>query len=151
MKRQKRKFEKPMQPFNKERIEREKGILNQYGLRRKQEIWRAESIIRNLRKRARELAAKKDKKDEEVLIKKLNDLSLISKEARVEDILTLNIENILDRRLQTIVFKKGIANSLKHARQMIVHGLIAVDSRRAKQPSMLLTSEQESKLSLYKK
>ncbi len=147
MKRQRKRTEKPLRPFSRERIDRERQLLQSYGLRRKREIWRTESIVRNLRRNARELLAKKDKKREEQLISKLNSLGLGVR--NVDDVLTLSTERILDRRLQTIVFKKGLARTLKHARQMIVHGHVAVDERRARYPSMLVGTEQESKLTLY--
>lgn len=151
MKKQKKKFESPLKPWSKERIEKERELLFKYGLRRKHEIWRAESILRNFRQRARILTAKKNKAEEQILIKKLNDLGLISKNAKVEDILALTNENLLDRRLQTIVHKKGLANTLKQARQFIVHGHIAVDGRRMKWPSTIIHAEDENKISFYPK
>lgn len=80
--------------------------MREYGLRRKREIWKAESILREYRRRARELAAKKDKEGEKVLLEKLNRLGLLEKNAELDDVLSLSLEKILDRRLQTIVFKK---------------------------------------------
>ncbi len=148
MKRQRKKSEKPLRPFSRERIDRERQLLQSYGLRRKREIWRTESIVRNLRRNARELLAKKDKKREEQLVEKLNSLGLGVR--NVDDVLTLSTERILDRRLQTIVFKKGLARTLKHARQMIVHGHVAVDGRRARYPSMLVGSEEENKIGAYR-
>ena len=56
-KKQRRKYEGPKRPFDKQRIERERKILNDYGLRRKREIWKSEGILRDFRTRARELLA----------------------------------------------------------------------------------------------
>ena len=151
MKRQRKKYERPLKPYDKERIEREKKFLKDYGLRRKREIWRAESILRNYRRLARLLAAKRDKEQEEVLLKKLNKFGLIPEGSTLDDVLALKTENILDRRLQTLVFKKGIANTLKQARQFIVHGHVSIDNRRVRWPSILIKLEDENKISYYQK
>ena len=71
MKRQQKKYEKPLRPWDKGRIETEKKLKQDYGLRRKKEIWRAESILRNYRRLARNLAAKRDKPKEKILLDKL--------------------------------------------------------------------------------
>jgi len=150
MRRLKKKYKKPRKPWDKARIEKEKELMKKYGLRRKREIWRAEAILRNFRRRARELAAKKDKEAEKILLDKLYRLGLLGKNATLDDVLSLTIEDILERRLQTMVFKKNLANTPKHARQLIVHGHIAVDGRRTIYPSFLVTRELEDKISFYK-
>ena len=150
MRRLKKKYKKPRKPWDKARIEKEKELMKKYGLRRKREIWRAEAILRNFRRRARELAAKKDKETEKILLDKLYRLGLLEKNATLDDVLSLTVEDILERRLQTMVFKKNLANTPKHARQLIVHGHIAVDGRRTIYPSFLVTRELEDKISFYK-
>lgn len=151
MKKQKKKLEKPLRPWDKTRIEEERKIIQNYGLRRKREIWRAESILRNYRRIARNLAAKRDKEKEKVLLDKLFKMGLISKDADLDDVLALTIEKLLDRRLQTLVFKKGLASTPKEARQFIVHGHIALDGRRVKWPSIIVSISEENKISLYEK
>lgn len=151
MKKQRKQYSRPRKPWDKERIEKEKKILRDFGLRRKREIWRAEEILRDFRRRARELAASKDEEDKKILLNKINQLGLISKDAGLDDILGLSIENILDRRLQTIVFKKGLVNTLKQARQFIVHGHIAVDGSRTRWPSQLIAINEENKINFYGK
>ncbi len=149
MRKLKKQIKRPKRPWDKERIENEKRILKEYGLRRKREIWKAESILREYRRRARELAAKKDKEGEKILIEKLNKLGLLEKNAELDDVLSLSLENILDRRLQTIVFKKGLANSPRQARQFIVHGHIAVEKKRDLFPSHLIEKNKENKIDYY--
>jgi small subunit ribosomal protein S4 len=152
MKRQKKKYERPKKPWDKARIEEEKKLLEKYGLRRKREIWRAESILRNYRRIARELAARRDKEREKILIDKLFKMGILKKkEATLDDVLALTVEDILERRLQTIVHKKGLAKTLKQARQFIVHGHIAVDGRRVRWPSMLVPVSEEDKIGFYEK
>lgn len=151
MKRQKKKYEKPLRPWDKTRIEVDKKLKQNYGLRRKREIWRAESILRNYRRLARNLAAKRDKDKEKILLDKLIKMGLIKPESGLDDVLVLTIENILERRLQTLVFRKGLAHGAKQARQFIVHGHIALDGRRVRWPSTLIPVSEEGKISFYEK
>ncbi|MFH0832635.1 MAG: 30S ribosomal protein S4 [Candidatus Aenigmatarchaeota archaeon] len=146
---QRKKYETPFKPYYKDRIEREKKLLAEFGLRRKHEIQRAESILRDFRRRARELLAKKNDKKEKELFDKVNKYGFNC--SKLEDILGLNIENILSRRLQTIIFKKNFASTSKHARQMIVHGHVIVDDRRISWPSFLVPTELEAKIQLSPK
>lgn len=150
MKKIKKKLKKPRRLWDKERIEKEGKILKKFGLRWKREIWSAGSILRTFRKRAMTLAARKDKKQEEILLKKLHRTGLLNKNADLSDVLTLIVEDILERRLQTIVFKKGLANTPKHARQLITHGHIAIDGRRTVYPSYLIPRELEDKIGFFK-
>jgi small subunit ribosomal protein S4 len=151
VKKQRKKFEKPFKPWDRERRETEKKLLQDYGLRRKHEIWRLESILRNYRRIARSLAAKRNKDKEKILLDKLVKMGLIKPEASLDNVLVLTIENILERRLQTLVFKKGLASSNKQARQFIVHGHIALDGRRVRWPSVLVPISEESKISFYER
>ena len=145
-KKQRRKYERPKRPYDKERIEKEKALLKEFGLRRKNEIWRAESILRNFRRRARDLQAKEDEKKTKELMGKLGVLGLLSEKSGLEDVLGLKIEDVLSRRLQTLVHKKGV--TAKHARQLIVHGHVKIDDRKARWPSYLVPVKMESKIML---
>jgi small subunit ribosomal protein S4 len=151
MKKSRKKFEKPLRPWDKARIEEERKITQDYGLRRKKEIWKTESILRNYRRIARNLAARRDKEKEKILLDKLFRMGLINKGDDLDDVLALTIEKLLERRLQTIVFKKGLAQTPKQARQFIIHGHIAVDDRKVRWPSMLIPLSEENKISLYDK
>jgi small subunit ribosomal protein S4 len=151
MKYQKRKFEKPVKSWDKTRIDEEKKIMQSYGLRRKKELWRAESILRDYRRLARVLSARKDKDKEKILIDKLFKMGLIGKEADLDDVLALTIDNIMNRRIQTLVVKKGMAKTPKEARQYIVHGHISFEGRRVKWPSMLVHLGGEEMISFYEK
>lgn len=151
MKRQQKKYEKPLRPWDKTRLETEKKLKKDYGLRRKKEIFRAESILRNYRRIARSLAAKRDKDKEKILLDKLIKMGLITPNASLDNILALGIENILERRLQSLVFRKGLAHSVKQSRQFIIHGHIAVDGKRIRWPSMIVPLSDETKISFYGK
>ena len=149
MRKIKKKFKKPITPWDKERMGKESILLKTFGLRRKHEIWKAESILRSFRRRARDLAAKRDKTQERILLDKLYKMGLLGKNADLDDVLSLTGENLLERRLQTIVFKKKIANTPKQARQFITHGHIAIEGRRTIYPSFSVTRELENKISYY--
>ncbi len=151
MKYQKRKYSMPLRPWDKGRIEAERKILAEYGLRRKKEIWKAQAIAAGWRERARFLAAHHNAEEEKKLIDKVHSFGLISKSATLDNILALTLEKILERRLQTLVTKKGIGRTPKHARQLIVHGHVALDGRRIKWPSALIPTDVEGKISVYKK
>ena len=151
MKRQKKKYEKPLRPWDRTRIEAEKKLKQNYGLRRKKEIWRAQSILRNYRRQARNLAAKKDKEKEKILIDKLVKIGLLNTGADLDDVLALNVENLLERRLQTLTFKKGIAKTPKQARQLIVHGHVTIDGKRVRWPGAIVPISEEGKISFYGK
>lgn len=151
MKRQRRKYETPKAPWDKNRIEIERKVINDYGLRRKHEIFRTESILRNFRRLARELEANKDPEKQAVLINKVHSMGLIPKSATLDNILALTLENLLDRRLQTIVVKRGIAHTSKQARQFIVHGHIAICGKRNRWPSTVVRLEEEPTVSFYER
>jgi len=150
MKRQRRKYERPRRPWDKDRILKEKELIKTFGLRRKREIWSAEALLRKYRRMARELAAKKNKEKEKVLINKLVKMGLLEKGADLDDVLSLTVENVLERRLQTIIFKKGLTTTPKQARQFIVHGKVILDERKISYPSYLVVKEEEDKIKVVK-
>jgi len=149
MRKIKKKLKKPRTLWDKEKIDKENQLMKVYGLRRKREIWKVESTLRSFRRRARDLVAKKDKVEEKKLLDKPQKLGLLNKDASLDDVLRLTVENILDRRLQTFVLKNGLANTPKHSRQLITHGHIAVDGRKTVYPSFFITYDLEKKISLY--
>ena len=147
MRRFKKKYKRPKKPFDKERIEREKELIKKYGLKNKREIWKAETILRNFRRIARRLAAEKNEKLEKQLLNKLKRLGIMES-GNIDDVLNLTVEDILKRRLQTIVYLKGLAKTPKHARQLITHGHILISGRRVRFPSYMVPKEEENKISL---
>lgn len=146
MKRQRKKYEKPKKSWDRERIDKERELIKNFGLRRKREIWRTEALLRKYRRLARELAAKKDKEKEKALIDKLVRMGLLAENSGLDDVLSLTVENILERRLQTIVFKKGFVNTPRQARQFIVHGKVRIEGRKIFYPSYLVPVEEENKI-----
>lgn len=147
MRRSRKKYETPRKPWDKERIEEEKKIMRIYGLKRKKEIWRAEAIVRKYRRIAKALIAKRDRRIEKMLLDKLSKLGILDAQS-IDDVLGMTVENVLERRLQTVVWRKGFANTPKQARQLIVHGHIAINGRKVSWPSYLVPKDEEDKIEL---
>jgi small subunit ribosomal protein S4 len=142
-KKQKKKYRRPLKMHEKRRMGEEREIMKEYGLRRKREIWRSEAVLRNMRKIARKLRAARDEKLERELLERARRLGLIDEKGGIDEILGLSVQDILERRLQTLVFKKGLANSIRAARQAIVHGKITIGDQRVRRPSFLVPKELE--------
>ncbi|MBS7659275.1 MAG: 30S ribosomal protein S4 [Candidatus Bathyarchaeia archaeon] len=148
-KKQKKKYETPRFPWRSEILQEELKLLGQYGLRNKRELWRHKTMLSKFRGIARELIGKSPeerRKMEEQLLSRLKRLGIISENAVLDDVLDLTVEDILERRLQTLVFRKGLARTIHQARQLIVHGHIAIGDRRVTVPSYLVTREEEDKI-----
>ena len=148
-----RKWEPPGHPWIKTRLQREMELMGIYGLRNKRELWIAETMLRKIKHRARLLLAlpmEEQRKQLQQLSQKLYRLGLINVEtAEINDILNINVEAILERRLQTIVWRKGLAKTPHQARQLIVHGHIAIKGRRVTSPGHIVTRDEEPHISLY--
>lgn len=143
-------YDTPSHPWQGERIKAEVVLVNRYGLKNKTEVWKAQTILRNVRGQSRELQArlrggeKQAEKESSDLLGKCGRMGLLPLEgATLNDILVLSEEDILDRRLQTIVFKKGLAASPKQARQMIVHGHILMNGHRVTVPGYIVQRKEE--------
>jgi len=149
-KRIRKKYQTPTHPWQRERIIEEKSISREYGLKNKKEIWKSTSKLRSARSQVKWIIAnirsEQSAKEREQLINKLLKYGIITKDSKLEDILDLKAKDFLERRLQTIVFRKGLARSAKQARQFIIHGHIMVSGKKITAPSYLLSKEEESKI-----
>jgi len=67
---------------------------------------------------------------------------------RLDDVLGLSDLALLDRRLQTVVFNKGLASTVGQARQFIVHGHVCIDDQKVTIPGYIVTREDEEKIML---
>lgn len=143
------KFQRPPHPWQGARIESEKEITKKYGLLRKKEIWKMASLLREFKHQAKNLTVRTDpqsKKEAELLLKKMYSLGLLDQNGKLENILDLNVSNILDRRLQTVVLAKGLARTPKQARQFVIHRHIRIDGKKVTVPSYLVKRNEENKL-----
>ncbi len=152
MRKQHKKYKKPKKPFDGNRLEEENVLLKQYGLKNKKELWKAYSHIEKIRNQAKKLLTASSAEQKKFL-HKLVGVGLIKTESAIEDVLSLTNIDILERRLQTIVFKKGLARSAKQARQFITHKNVLVGGRVINIPSYIvpLGMENDIRLKIAKK
>jgi len=146
MRKLKKKYENPLMPWDKARIDREKELMNNYGLKKKQELWRTEALLKKFRRMARSLIARRDEVKEKALIEKLAKLGVLKTNSTLDDVLVSTVENFLERRLQTVVFRKGLANSIKQARQLITHGHVKINGRKVVYPSYMVPTDEGEKM-----
>ena len=149
-KKHRKKYTTPKHPWQKARINAEKEIIVKYGLKNKKEIWKADSALRKFKyqgKKVTALRTEQAKKEEKQLLDYLKKIGLLGEKSTIDDVLALEIKDMLDRRLQSQVLKQGLARTSKQARQMVIHGHIAVAGRKVSIPSYLLTAGEESKIS----
>jgi len=143
MRNQSKNYSRPRKPFDKTRIEEENVIREKYGLKNKLEIWKADAAILRIRNLAKKLITGSDE-DKKAFVERLQKKGF--KVEKIADALALNKEDWLNRRLQTIVFLKGLSNTPKQSRQMIVHKHVFVGNRIVNIPSYQVSSEEESLL-----
>jgi|ETN01SMinimDraft_1059929.scaffolds.fasta_scaffold45659_3 small subunit ribosomal protein S4 len=138
-----RKYDTPNHPWQAERIDEEKKLIEEYGLTNKKQIWKMSSLLRNFRKQARDIIGLRSERKEasiKILISKLTRLGLLNKDSTTGDVLNLSLRDILERRLQTVVYKMGLANSVKQARQFILHRKVVVNEKVISSPSYLINT-----------
>jgi small subunit ribosomal protein S4 len=148
-KRLRKKFDKPPHPWQKDRISVEVELVKKYGLKNKRELWKAQTLLRNLRGQARLLVARERtgdvqaEKEKEQLLNRLANLSILPENANLDDVLALDVEQILARRLQSVIYDQGLANTIKQARQFIVHGHTSIGDRKVTIPGYLVKKHEE--------
>ncbi len=150
-KRPRRKYEMPRYPWSKPQLDAELRLLGEYGLRNKHELRRHHASLSKYRALARELLAMPTQerlKIEKELLSKLQSYSFVPEGSNIDNVLGLTVESILDRRLQSIVFRKGLARTPQQARQLITHGHIAVKGRKVTSPGFLVKQVEERDISL---
>ncbi len=140
-------YTKPRKAYDKVRIEQENELLERYGLKNKREIWKADAAIATLRNRAKSLIGK-DPLLQKKFVDKLNKLGFATE--KLADVLALNKEDLLKRRLQSIVVARKLASTPKQARQLIVHKHVVVDKNVVNIPSYLVCIDEEDKIRLRK-
>jgi small subunit ribosomal protein S4 len=146
---QRKKFDTPRFPWRKDILQEELKLLGQYGLRNKHELWRHKTTLSKARGIARSLISKSAEeraKMENELLATLKKKGILQETAVLDNVLDLTIEDILERRLQTIVFRKGLSRTTYQARQLITHGHVTIDNRRVTIPGYIVRKEEEAKI-----
>lgn len=150
-----KRYSSPSILWNSDRIKEETELQTKYGLKNKREVWKAKGLLRNFRRQSRELVArlrageKQAEKEKEQLLKRLIRLGILNENSGLDDILILDVESILSRRLQTFVYLKGLAYTPRQSRQLIVHGHTAINGRKITVPSYLVRRDEENSISYY--
>lgn len=145
IKRKPKLFSRPKKLYDRARMDEENILVKRYGLKNKREIWKAKTSVSSLRRRAKGLIGK-DIKEQQVFFDKLNKNGFAVKD--ISDVLALTEENLFEKRLQTVLFKKGMANTIKQSRQLIVHKNVLVDGNIVNIPSFVVTRDLENKITL---
>jgi small subunit ribosomal protein S4 len=144
-----RKYDTPSHPWQGDRINLENDLINKFGLKNKREVWKAQSMLRRFRQQARFLNARlrmgdiQAEKEKDQLLNKLITYGILPTNSNLNDVLILDLEVILNKRLQTQVYMKGLAHTPKQARQFIVHGHISIDGRKVTIPGYFVKRHEE--------
>jgi len=149
-----KKYDKPGHPWEKERIDEEKILKGEYGFRNKKEIWKMKSELKKHLDQAKKLIATRTEqaeKEKQQMFGKLQRLGLLGDTPTTDDVLSLALRDLLERRLQTVVYKKGLARSTKQARQFIIHQHIMIGDKKISSPSYLVTTEEEALIAFHER
>ncbi len=145
MKRKHKIYSRPKRPFDKVRIEEEAKIKEEFGLKNKREIWKADAKIASMREKAKKLISANES-EKEAFFKRLKKMGFNVNS--IGDVLSLDKRDYLKRRLQTILVEKKLANTPKSARQLITHKKVLINGNSINAPSYIVPVEFENKISL---
>jgi small subunit ribosomal protein S9e len=147
-------YKTPRRPFEKERLDAELKLVGEYGLRCKREIWRVQYALAKLRKAARTLLTLDPKDPKRIfegaaLLRRMNRYGLLAEdELELDFVLQLTTQKRLERRLQTKVFKQGLAKSIHHARVLIRQRHICVGGQLVNVPSFNVRTSSEKHIDI---
>merc|ERR1712156_886061 len=119
-------------------------LIGEYGLRNKREVWRIKYSLAKIRSAARELLTLEEKDPKRLfegnaLLRRLVRIGVLDEtKMKLDYVLGLKIEDFLERRLQTQVFKLGLAKSIHHARVLIRQRHIRVRKQVVNIPSFIV-------------
>jgi len=142
-------WRKPKRPLNYELLEQELKTVGTFGLRTKRELWKTNTELSRIRHQARSLLAlRQEVRDEKepILMKSLARIGLVSSDATLDDVLNLNVDDLLSRRLQSIVSKKMGFKTPYQARQAVIHGHIMIGDRKIDIPSYTVRVGEEDSI-----
>jgi small subunit ribosomal protein S4 len=144
-----KKYETPLHPWKESRIKSERELIKKYGLKNHKEVWKAKTYLGKHREQARELLAKvgtanpQAKKESDQLLLHLTRIGILPMGSSLDDVLALDTESVLSRRLQTLVYLKGFSSTPYQARQLISHGHVAVSGKKITVPGYMVGKDDE--------
>lgn len=148
-----KRFNRPRTPWQADRIAGEVELVKSFGLRNKRELWRAEDILRKYRHSSRTLLATvavgEASAEVEAILIRLKKYGMLKEDGDLDAVLSMKVTDVLERRLQTQVYRQGLANSMKQSRQFITHGHVQVSGRRVTVPSYLVRRGEEMTIDYY--
>merc|ERR1719198_30136 len=139
----------PRRAYDKERLDKELQMIGTYGLKTKREIWRVGLILSKVRAVARRLLTLEERDPERIfqgqaLMRRMIRYGILDEDKqRLDYVLELKVEDFLERRLQTLVFKRGLAKSIHHARVLIKQKHIRVGHQIVDVPSFMVRVESQ--------
>lgn len=143
----KKQYTGPRHPWVREAIESERIVKKEYGLKNKREIFKANSFLKKYKDLAKKLIANHTTQgaiERKQILLKLQKMGLLSSGSDLENILNLQLKDYLERRLQTIVYRKGLAHSIGQARQYITHRHVRIAQKEITSPSYIVLLEEEN-------
>ena len=146
-----RAWKKPKRPLNYDLKMEELKTLGTFGLKTKRELWKAHTELSRLRHQARSLLALRQEvreKEEPILMKSLSKVGLVEENSTLDDVLNLQVNDLLSRRLQTVVLKKLSFKTPYQARQAVIHGHIMIGDRKVNVPSYVVGMTEEKDVHL---
>ena len=150
---QRKKYQGPRHPWQETRLKEEASLVKEFGLKNKKEVHKAVSEVKRLSSYAKRLIRsvnpEQAKRETEQFLTRLKKDGILKADGVLGDVLALSPREILSRRLQSVVHKKGYSLTPKQARQFIVHGHVCVDGQRVSVPSYVVSLEAEEKVSFF--
>ena len=84
-------------------------------------------------------------------LKRLVRLGILPEQATVDNILDLSVKDLMERRLQTIVYRIGLAKTVHQGRQFVIHGHISVAGGIVTVPSYIVRKDEESRIAFHQR
>ena len=149
------KTQTPTHPWRQARIDEEHALKEKYGLKKTggmKEIWKERTSLRRYRNQAMKLIGRVDTseghfaKEKNQLITSLTRKGLLPEGATVGDVLQIDVDQMLSRRLQSVVYRRGLAPTMRSSRQLIMHGHISIGEQKMTVPGYHILKEEEELL-----
>ena len=151
--RNRKQYDKPKDMWNLARINADNELITEFGLKNMRELWKVQTELSRLRSNIRMLLSGSSTQStfiQEKMVGRLSKYGIAGKDSTLDSLLDIKENAFLSRRLQSLVFKRGLAKTPKQARQLIVHGFISINGKRINRPGYLVPASEENFISYYK-